>query len=214
MQLRYFVPFKVSAKDQSAMDAALAEKKLDIAGVAIDSSVNANKWQIPEEDLDFVAAGLPGVQLRTDHSEAVSNIIGKVDGAQRKGQQVLFQAEIGDVPLIEKILRDYVNHVSIQIDSDDVECSKCKKPTRVDGALVHLCPGAWEVIHKPKVRELSIVASPAYKDAAFKPAGFGAAMDENQTAELVKQQALTASHEKLSLKLELLRLQAKARLAD
>jgi len=46
--------------------------------------------------------------------------------------------------------------------------------------LVHLCPGAWEIVHKPTVRELSIVASPAYKDTAFKPVGFFAAMNEGQ----------------------------------
>ena len=35
--------------------------------------------------------------------------------------------------------------------------------------LIHLCPGAWEIVHKPMVRELSIVASPAYKTTEFKP---------------------------------------------
>jgi hypothetical protein len=46
--------------------------------------------------------------------------------------------------------------------------------------LIHLCPGAWEIVHKPKVRELSIVASPAYQTTEFKPVGFAAAMNESQ----------------------------------
>jgi hypothetical protein len=95
-------------------------------------------------------------------------------------QEVYFRAEVGEEKLIEKILRGYVTHVSVQVDSDDVECSKCKRPTRKEGMLIHLCPGAWEIVHKPKVRELSIVASPAYKNTEFKPVGFAAAMDSSQ----------------------------------
>ena len=154
--------------------------------MAIDTSVNANKWRFLDEDLDFVANSLAGAQLRVDHAESVLMVVGKVSATKRDGDQVLFSAEVGDEKLIEKILRGYVNHVSIQVDSDDVECSQCKKQTRSEGMLVHLCPGAWEIVHKPKVRELSIVASPAYENTAFKPVGFGAAMNQNQSnAELL-----------------------------
>ena len=178
MQLRYFVPFKA----QEGVDAQLAlkEKLINIEGVAIDTSVNANKWQVPEEDLDFLAQSLLGAQLRVDHAESALMIVGKVSATKRNGDQVLFSAEVGDGNLIEKILRSYVTHVSVQVDSDDVECCKCKRPTRKEGMLIHLCPGAWEIVHKPKVRELSIVASPAYKDTAFTPVGFAAAMNEGQ----------------------------------
>jgi len=184
MELRYFVPFK--AQEGVSAQYALREKLVNIAGVAIDSSVNANKWQVPSEDLEFVAQSLVGSQLRVDHAESALMVVGKVSEAKRAGDQVLFQAEVGEEKLIEKILRNYVTHVSIQLDSDDVECSKCKRPTRKEGMLVHLCPGAWEIIHKPKVRELSIVASPAYKETAFQPVGFFAAMNAGQWAALVK----------------------------
>ena len=178
MQLRYFVPFK--AVEDVKADSALRGKLINIEGVAIDTSVNSNKWQIPSEDLDFVAAGLLGAQLRVDHAESALMVVGRVSAANRDGSRVMFRAEVGEEHLIEKILRNYVNHVSIQVDSDNVECSKCGKPTRKEGMLVHLCPEAWEVIHKPKVRELSIVASPAYKDTTFVPVGFAAAMDKSQ----------------------------------
>ena len=46
----------------------------------------------------------------------------------------IFKGEVGDERLFDKILRGYVSHVSIQIDSDEIECSKCKKPTRKDPA--------------------------------------------------------------------------------
>jgi hypothetical protein len=191
MQLRYFVPFKA----QEGVDAqyALKEKLLNIEGTAIDSSVNANKWQIPEEDLDFFVQSLQGAQLRVDHAESALMVVGKLTEAKRDGNRVLFRAEVGEEKLIEKILRNYVNHVSAQVDSDDVECSKCKKPTRKEGMLIHLCPGAYEIVHKPKVRELSIVASPAYKDTEFQPVGFFAAMNEDQWKAIVKRQDETST---------------------
>jgi hypothetical protein len=191
MQLRYYVPFK--AQEGVKAELALKEKLINIEGVAVDASVNANKWQIPSEDLDFVVESLTGAQLRVDHAESALMVVGRVVEAKRDGDRVFFRAEVGEEKLIEKILRNYVTHVSIQVDSDDVECSKCKMPTRKEGVLVHLHPGAWEVVHKPKVRELSIVASPAYKDTQFHPVGFYAAMNEDQWNAIVKRQDETST---------------------
>ncbi len=184
MELRYFVPFK--AQQGVSAQYALREKLVNIEGVAIDTSVNANKWQVPQQDLEYIASSLVGAQLRVDHAESALMVVGKVSEAKREGDRVLFRAEVGEERLIEKIIRNYVTHVSIQVDSDDVECSKCKRPTRKEGMLVHLCPGAWEIIHKPKVRELSIVASPAYRDTAFAPVGFFAAMNRDQWDAIVR----------------------------
>ena len=184
MQLRYFVPFK--AQDGVDAQFALREKLINIEGLAVDTSVNKNKWQVPEEDLQFFTQTLQGAQLRADHAESVFMIVGKVPEAKRQGQEVFFRAEVGgEEKLIDKILRGYVKYVSVQVDSDDVECSKCHKPTRNEGMLVHLCPDAWEIVHKPRVRELSIVASPAYEKTEFKPVGFAAAMNEDQIKSLV-----------------------------
>jgi len=184
MQVRYYVPFK--AQEDVKAEYALKEKLLNIEGVAIDTSVNANKWQIPSEDLGFLAESLIGVQLRVDHAESALMVVGKVAEAKREGDKVLFRAEVGEEKLIEKILRGYVTHVSVQVDSEEVECSKCKRPTRREGMLVHLCPGAWEIVHKPTARELSIVASPAYKTTEFTPVGFYAAMNNAQWDAAVK----------------------------
>ncbi|MGD0029409.1 MAG: hypothetical protein ABSC91_10775 [Candidatus Bathyarchaeia archaeon] len=178
MQLTYFVPFK--AADNVDAQMAIKERLLPIEGTAIDTSVNANKWQVPPEDLDFFVTTLQGTQLRIDHAESAMAVIGKVPEGKKVGDAVKFRAEIGDLPIIEKVLRGYLTHVSVQVDSDDVECSRCKEQTRKEGLLVHLCPGAWEIVHKPRVRELSIVASPAYKNTEFKPLGFASAMNEGQ----------------------------------
>jgi hypothetical protein len=177
-QLKYYVPFK--AVECINADLALKEGLLPIEGTAIDTSVNANKWQVPPEDLDFFTTSLKGAQLRIDHAESVLSIVGKVPEAIRSGNQVFFQAEVGEPSIIPKILRGYVNHVSVQVDSEDTECSVCGKQTRIEGILTHLCAGAWEIVHKPRVRELSIVASPAYQNTAFHPVGFAAAMALSQ----------------------------------
>jgi hypothetical protein len=192
MQLRYFVPFKA----QEGVDSqyALKEKLLNIEGVAVDSSVNLNKWQVPEEDLDFFVSTLIGAQLRIDHAESAMAVIGKVPEGKRLGSAVQFRAEIGDAAIIEKVIRGYLTHVSVQVDSDDVECSKCKRSTRKEGVLVHLCPGAWEIVHKPKVRELSIVASPAYKNTTFAPLGFAAAMNEDQWGAVLNRVQVTEKY--------------------
>ncbi|MEM2386092.1 MAG: hypothetical protein QXO67_03825, partial [Candidatus Bathyarchaeia archaeon] len=182
MQLRYYVQFK--AEDKKA-EYALKEKLINIEGVAIDSSVNKNKWQVPNEDLDYIVETLKGAQLRVDHAESALMIIGKVVDAWRDGDRVFFRAEVGDEKMIEKIVRGYVSYVSVQVDSDNVECSKCKRPTRKEGMLVHLCPGAWEIVRQPKVRELSIVASPAYSTTEFKPLGFFQAMTDEQWQAIV-----------------------------
>jgi hypothetical protein len=178
------MPFK--AQQGVSAEFALKEKLVNIEGVAIDTSVNANKWQVPDEDLDFFAQSLLGAQLRVDHAESALMVIGRVAEAKRDGKRILFRAEVGEEKLIEKILRGYITHVSAQVDSDDVECSKCKRPTRKEGMLVHLCPGAWEIVHKPKVRELSIVASPAYETTEFQPVGFFAAMNDAQWSAIMK----------------------------
>jgi hypothetical protein len=192
VQLKFFVPFKADAADAQL---AIKERLLNIQGVAIDTSVNSNKWQVPAEDLDYLVSTLQGAQLRIDHTESALAVIGRVPEAKRDGDHVLFKGEIGDLPIIEKVLRGYLNHVSIQVDSEEVECSKCGKQSRKEGMLIHLCPGAWEVVHKPKVRELSIVASPAYRNTEFKPLGFAAAMNESQDnakVELTRKRLLVA----------------------
>lgn len=177
MQLKYYVPF--SAVKGVEAERALKECLLPIEGIAIDESVNANKWQVTEEDLDYLAESLRTAQLRVDHAESALAVIGKVFNAQRIENIVKFQAEVGEENIIKKILRGYLTHVSIQVDSEQVVCSKCRKQTRKEGLLVHLCPGAWEIVKRPRVRELSIVATPAYETTTFKPAGFAAALNES-----------------------------------
>lgn len=179
LSISYHVPFH--ANENTAKNGLI-----NINGEAIDDSVNQNHWQVPAEDLDFLVESLKGAQLRIDHIESVLSIVGKVTGAERIGNKVNFEAEVTGDALIEKIIRGYLNAVSCQVDSENVQCSKCFMQSRKDGLLIHLCPDAWEIVHSPKVRELSIVASPAYANSKFKPLGFASAMDASQHTDISK----------------------------
>ena len=173
LSLKYHVPFQ--AQENTAKNGLI-----HIQGEALDDSVNQNRWQVPSEDLDFFTESLKGAQLRIDHTESVLSIVGKVTNAVRIGNKVNFEAEVSGDAIIEKIIRGYLDSVSAQVDSENVVCSKCFLQSRKAGVLVHLCDGAWEIVHEPKVRELSIVASPAYANSKFKPLGFASAMDQSQ----------------------------------
>ncbi len=56
MELLYDVDVKASLDD--------LRKTGIIEGQAIDSSVNKNRWQVPDEDLDYFASTLKDAQVR------------------------------------------------------------------------------------------------------------------------------------------------------
>jgi len=106
---------------------------------------------------------------------------------KRVGDMVLFSAEVsGDPILLTQIEKKYLNMVSPKVISDEIVCSKCGDKTRNENlGMVHLCSGAYEVVHKPQCMELSIVAVGAYKNNIFRPKGFAAAMNEAQLRGLI-----------------------------
>ena len=61
MELLYDVDVKASLDE--------LRKTGIIEGQAIDSSVNKNRWQVPDEDLDYFASTLQEAQVRINHGE-------------------------------------------------------------------------------------------------------------------------------------------------
>ncbi len=181
MELNYDIDVKASLDD--------IRKTGIIEGQAIDSSVNKNRWQVPEEDLDFFCSSLQNAQLRINHggSEEADKVKGLVTKANRVGDQVFFEAEVSSDPvLLTQIEKKYLRMVSPRVVSDNIVCSLCQGKTRDDNMMmVHLCAGAWEIVHQPRVLELSIVAEGAYPNNLFHLKGFAAAMDESQRRGLV-----------------------------
>ena len=66
MELSYDVDVKASLDD--------LRKTGIIEGQAIDSSVNKNRWQVPDEDLDYFASTLREAQVRINHGESVRTL--------------------------------------------------------------------------------------------------------------------------------------------
>ena len=133
LELLYDVDVKASLDD--------LRKTGIIEGQAIDSSVNKNRWQVPDEDLDYFASTLKDAQVRINHGEKVEAIKGLVTKTKRLGDVVFFEAEVsGDPVLLTQIEKKYLRMVSPKVVSDDIVCSLCQGKTRdANMAMVHLC---------------------------------------------------------------------------
>ncbi len=174
MELNYDVDVKASIDD--------IRKTGIIEGQAIDSSINQNFWQVPEEDLDYFASTLKEAQIRINHGDSVEAVKGLITKVSRVGDQVFFEAEVsGDPVLLTQIEKKYLRMVSPKVISNNIVCSLCQGKTR-DAYMekVHLCAGAHEIVHQPRCVELSIVAEGAYNNNIFRLKGFAAAMNYSQ----------------------------------
>jgi len=179
LELNYDVDVKASLDD--------IRKTGIIEGQAIDTTVNQNRWQVPEEDLDYFVSTLKDAQIRLNHGGQVEDVKGLVTVAKRVGDTVVFEAEVsGDPVLLTQIEKKYLRMVSPKVVSDEIVCSLCSGRTRDDDmVMMHLCAGAFEIVHKPRCIELSIVAEGAYENNLFHLKGFAAAMDEAQRHALI-----------------------------
>jgi hypothetical protein len=155
--------------------------------MAVDGTLNLNKWQIADKALASVADQLKGAQIRKDHSASVDSIIGKINTSWKDGNQVYYEGEIADSDIIKKILLGYVKYNSIQIGTQELLCRNCYLNRGLTAAQAKVdsidepCPrcGSLEVyVEKPMVVEESLVATPAYPHAEFAPIGFTASLNK------------------------------------
>jgi hypothetical protein len=160
--------------------------RLEIMGIAIDDSMNANMWKVPFEDLDELTKKLEGVQIRKNHGDRVEDVIGLVKNAWREDNKVFYEGEIADEEIIKKILLGYIRYNSIQIFSDDVFCASClakgksEKEAKIEdiSSPCPRCGGRELIIRHPQPVEVSMVSLPAYENALVMPVGFRAAVDK------------------------------------
>jgi len=118
LELLYDVDVKASLDD--------LRKTGIIEGQAIDSSINKNRWQVPEQDLDYFCSTLQNAQLRINHGDRVEDVKGVVFKTKRVGNTVNFEADIsGDPVLLTQIEKKYLHMVSPKVVSDDIVCSLC-----------------------------------------------------------------------------------------
>jgi len=176
--------------------------RLEIVGIAVDDSMNANKWKVPVEDLDEVAEKLKGCQVRKNHSDRVEDIIGTVTNAWREDNKVFYEAEIADEDIIKKLILGYIKYSSIQVYSDDVYCANClgKSKNEMEAKITEIdkpcprCGGTELVIRHPQPIEISIVSLPAYESAIVMPVGFKAGLDATLSERFKYQSSLQNTH--------------------
>ncbi|MEM4462312.1 MAG: hypothetical protein QW695_05535 [Candidatus Bathyarchaeia archaeon] len=128
---------------------ALLAKPLRVRGYAIHAGTTRNLNRYLEDELRKAASTLKGVPVYLEHISAM-NAVGKVVDAwyDEDEKAVVFEAEIYDEEVAEKIRRGLIKHVSIGADYDilDVE----------DGVRIP---------HDLAFRELSLVAVPGDREA-------------------------------------------------
>lgn len=174
--------------------------KLILKGVLIDQTKNLNNWIVESEDFESLAKQFIGVQIRSDHSEKIENVLGKVistevDTPHSEAKEAWdpatefihlhFTAEIAskNSEVILPIQLGYISHISPAIDSRLILCSTCKKPMVDKNIKSCGCKDGGVLLKDMTAREISLVCSPAYAGTVFKPYNFAAACDKEFLSE-------------------------------
>ncbi len=144
--------------------------------------IGKNGWGVPDDELANFSKTFPGAQLRADHGRSVYDIVGKVNDGLSNNGAVKFVAELGDKNLSDKVRNGYISHVSICATADKVTCNVCGKETRPKRTCA--CENSHELIRGLKLKELSLVAEPAFDSAKIAPMSFSAAFGETITEEV------------------------------
>ena len=146
------------------------------AVVNSDLEISKNGWGIEDSELEKFYNQFHSAQLRKNHGNTVDDIIGKVHVGKKEGGAVKFEAEVGDPAIADKISRGYIDSVSIRATAKEVVCSACGKSARPIKACK--CVDSHELIRGLKLKELSVVAEPAFESAKIIPLSFSAAVNE------------------------------------
>lgn len=187
--IKFEAPF--IASEQSFQEGL---SKMLLKGVLIDTSQNLNKWMVEEEDFKQLAKDFLGKQIRVDHSEKVSEVIGVVTGTEvDKGHNIdkadwdpanpnthiHYVAELAtkDDKIIVPVKMGFVNRCSPAVDAKTVLCNICKTPTQNNVKMCE-CNDSGVLLKDIIPRELSLVASPAYAKTVAKVYSFAASVDK------------------------------------
>ena len=224
-ELKWFTKFTAGEDDTPSPITGISPKdlhKVTLKGILIDDTANKNMWCVEEEDFESLAKDFIGKQIRTDHAEHVSQVIGvvrntEIDGPHSEAKSdwdianehphIHFLAEMATVDnnLIIPIKMGYVNSVSPAVDARTILCSECRTPMQpVGNTFIKACKceEGVKLLKDITARELSVVCSPAYAGTTMVPYGFAAAvndslMDENRLLEVVNDELTKRIHTSL-----------------
>jgi len=194
-EIKWDAPFKVNTTD--IVDGV---SKILIRGILLDQTKNLNNWVVESEDFAMIAEEFVNKQIRSDHSEKIENVLGKiisteVDGPHSEAKEswdpstpyshVHFVGEISskNSEVIIPITQGYISHVSPAIDAREILCAECKEPMRDKNIKTCGCKDSGVLLKNMTAREVSLVCSPAYAGTVFKPYNFAAAVDHEFLSE-------------------------------
>jgi len=150
------------------------DEKYPIIARIVDSTVNSNRWALPENEMDSIVAQVTENQLRINHSKnEVMDIVGTFTAAERDGNSIIAKGFIVNEYVARLVHSKSVTDFSISAISDDVVCSDCSKSVK----STKLCAGAHHVLKGVQLKEISIVTEGAYANAKILPATFSASVD-------------------------------------
>jgi len=119
----------------------IVDKPLKIRGIALKAGISRNFNIYTPEELQAFAQKLVSAPVYVEHV-AVPNAVGKIVKAEWDGTNLLYEAEIYDDEIAEKIRKGLIGHVSVGADYETIDV--------VDGKIPHGLHDA----------ELSLVAVP------------------------------------------------------
>jgi hypothetical protein len=74
--VKYYIPFEAQLEEKVVKE-GVKIPRLKIKGKVVDTSINANRWQVTEEGLNLIAEEIKGIPLLTDHNVSVYNVVGR-----------------------------------------------------------------------------------------------------------------------------------------
>jgi len=171
-----------------------------IKGILVDSSANKNNWKVEPEDFQKLAADFVNIQLRMNHGEKVSDVLGRVLSTEvdqghveakndwdisNELPHIHFCAEIAtkDNDIIVPLKLGFVDFVSPAIDATEILCSTCRKKMVDKNIKTCGCKDSGVLLKNMMAREVSMVVSPAYEKTAIKVYSFAAAVDREFLSE-------------------------------
>jgi len=171
-----------------------AANKLIIKGILLDNTLNKNSWCVEEEDFQAVAKSFIGCQIRVDHAEKVSNVIGKIISTEvdtphetmkndwdpiNLNPHVHFVGEISttDQNLLIPIREKYIDSISPAIDALEIRCSTCGEKMLDKNIKKCGCKEPGVLLKNMTAREMSLVCSPAFENTRMVVYGFAASVD-------------------------------------
>ena len=187
--IQWDAPFKINT-----VTTIEGVSKFLIKGILVDTTLNLNQWAVEATDFETLAQAFVGVQIRSDHSEKIENILGKITGTEidephneakeswdppTPYKHLHFIGEISskNSEVIIPIQQQYITHISPAIDAKMILCGNCRTPMIDKNIRACSCTEGGILLKDLSAREVSLVCSPAYAGTVFKPYAFAASVD-------------------------------------